>query len=83
MPKKSKSNFKVVARNKDATILQSQSGKKLKLETPTGKFKRYGREIKKGCDKNGVTLTQAQISYRAGYRSALGEQAKIYNKIHK
>jgi hypothetical protein len=83
MPKKSKSNFKVVARNKDATILKTESGKKIKLETPTGKFKRYGREIKKGCDKNGERLTQSQISYRAGYRSALGEQARIYKKTNK
>lgn len=78
-----KSKFKVIAKNKDATILKTESGKKIKLETPTGKFKRYGREINKGCNSDGERLTQAEISYRAGYRSALGEQAKIYNKLNK
>ena len=84
-----KKNFKrrakltVVQKNKDATICKTKNGKKVVLMTPTGKFKRYGRELNSGVNsRTGKKLNDCAAGYRMGYRGALGEQAKIYNKKH-
>ena len=71
----------VLQKNKDATICQTSSGKKVVLMTPSGKVKKYGRELNSGThSRTGEKLNDCAAGYRMGYRAALGEQAKIYNK---
>ena len=73
--------LKVVKKTKEATVCETQKGKKVTFLTPSGKMKRYDREIKSGKNsRTGEKLNDVAIGYRMGYRSALGEQAKIYNK---
>ena len=73
--------LKVIKKTKEATVCESKNGKKVTLLTPSGKMKRYDREIKSGRNsRTGEKLNDVAIGYRMGYRSALGEQAKIYNK---
>lgn len=76
--------WKVRSKNKDAVILESRKGNKRVLYTPSGKCKRYKRQLERSVDGNGVVLNDVQIGFRMGYRAALGEQAKIYKaKIFK
>lgn len=75
--------LKVVRKNKGSTVCETKGGKKVVLLTPSGKFKRYGRELSAGRNsRTGEKLSNAAAGYRMGYRDALGEQAKIYNKKH-
>lgn len=74
----------VVKKTKEATVLQTERGKKVVLLTPSGKCKRYERELKSGVNsRTGEILSDGAKGYRMGYRAALGEQAKIYNKKKK
>lgn len=77
--------FSVVKKTKEATVLKSsKTGKQFALLTPSGKCKRYEREIASGRNsRTGEKLNDVAVGYRMGYRSALGEQAKIYNKKNK
>ena len=71
----------VVEKNKDATICRTASGKKVVLMTPSGKCKRYDRELRSGVNsRTGEKLNDAAAGYRMGYRAALGEQASIWKK---
>ena len=74
-------NLNVVKKTKEATVCKTRSGKKVVLLTPSGKCKRYDRELKSGVNsRTGEILNDCAAGYRMGYRAALGEQAKIYNK---
>ena len=76
-----RSKLTVVQKNKDATICSTSTGKKVVLMTPSGKCKRYDRELRSGTNsRTGEKLNDCAAGYRMGYRAALGEQAKIYNK---
>ncbi len=71
----------VVKKTKEATVCETQNGKKVVLLTPSGKCKRYDRELKSGVNsRTGEILNDCAAGYRMGYRAALGEQAKIYKK---
>ena len=71
----------VVKRTKEATVCSTKNGKKVTFLTPSGKVKRYGRELQSGKNsRTGEKLNDCAAGYRMGYRAALGEQAKIYNK---
>lgn len=73
--------MKVLKKSKDATVCESSSGKKIVLLTPSGKFKRYGRELSSGRNsRTGECLNDCAAGYRMGYRAALGEQADIFKK---
>ena len=73
--------FEVVKRTKESTVLRGKNGKQFALLTPSGKMKRYQREIKSGRNsRTGEPLSDVAVGYRMGYRSALGEQASIYKK---
>ena len=73
--------FEVVKRTKESTVLKGRNGKQFALLTPSGKCKRYQREIKSGVNsRTGKPLNDVAVGYRMGYRSALGEQASIYKK---
>lgn len=73
----------VKQKTKDATICETKNGKKVVLMTPSGKVKRYGRELNSGFNsRTGEQLSDVAAGYRMGYRAALGEQAKIYKKKH-
>lgn len=75
--------LEVVRSGKDATICKTANGKKVVLMTPSGKCKRYEREIRSGRNsRTGEPLNDVAVGYRMGYRAALGEQAKIYKKKH-
>ena len=79
-----KEKWHVHKKTKDATIFETSSGKKVARLTPSGKMKRYDRELKSGKNsRTGEKLTDVQAGYRIGYRAALGEQASIYNKKKK
>lgn len=74
----------VLKRTKEATIFVTGSGKTYARLTPSGKFKRYDREIKSGVNsRTGKPLNDVAVGYRMGYRAALGEQAKIYQRRKK
>lgn len=76
--------FNVVKRTKEAVVCSTPTGKTVALLTPSGKFKRYGRELSAGVNsRTGEKLNDCAAGYRMGYRAALGEQAKIYNKKNK
>lgn len=76
-----KRKLTVVKRTKDATVCKTPQGKQIELLTPTGKFKRYGSELKSGANiRTGEALNDCAAGYRMGYRAALGEQAKIYKR---
>ena len=71
----------VVQKTKEATVLQTERGKKVVLLTPSGKCKRYERELKSGKNsRTGEVLSEGAKGYRMGYRAALGEQAKILKR---
>jgi len=73
----------VEKKTKDATICRTSDGKKVVLMTPTGKCKRYGRELESGKNsRTGEPLNDCAAGYRMGYRAALGEQARIHNKLN-
>jgi len=77
------SKLTVEKKDKYATICRDKKGRKVVLLTPSGKVKRYGRELNSGINsETKKPLTAKEIGYRKGYRSALGEQAKIFNKKH-
>lgn len=81
---KKKNKMIVIEKTKDATILQSSKGKKFALLTPSGRFKKYGEELKmKANSTTGEVLSDCAAGYRMGYRAALGEQAKIYKRYNK
>ena len=40
----------VVKKTKEATVCQTESGKKVVLLTPSGRCKRYARELKSGVN---------------------------------
>lgn len=74
--------LKVIKKTKESTVCETSSGKKVVLLTPSGRFKRYDRELKSNKNsRTGEVLTPVQAGYRMGYRAALGEQAKIHNKM--
>ena len=74
----------VVKKTKDATICRTIRGSKIVLMTPTGKCKRYKRELKnKRNSRTGQPLNDCAAGYRMGYRAALGEQAKIWKRKNK
>lgn len=76
-----RSKLTIIEKNKDATICETSNGKRLVFMTPSGKCKRYGRELNSGVNsRTGEKLNDCAAGYRMGYRAALGEQAKIYNK---
>lgn len=83
--------FSVLKKDKLSTTVKSEkTGKKFTLLTPKGKMEKYKRELTEnkkytndGNLKSDAPLTDAEKAYRMGYRSALGEQAKIYNKKNK
>lgn len=71
----------VVQKTKDATVCKTKNGKKVVFLTPSGRCKRYDRELKTGVNsRTGEVLSDCAAGYRMGYRAALGEQAKIFNK---
>ena len=71
----------VVKKTKEATVCQTESGKKVVLLTPSGRCKRYARELKSGVNsRTGEILSDGAKGYRMGYRVALGEQAKIFKR---
>ena len=73
--------LKVLFKTKESTVCQTSKGKKVTLLTPSGKMKRYDRELKSGKNsRTGEPLNDCAAGYRMGYRAALGEQSKIYNK---
>lgn len=75
-----KNRWTLVHKNKDARIYETANGKKVTKLTPTGKVKRYGRELDSGFNsRTGEKLNPCAAGYRMGYRAALGEQAAIYN----
>ena len=77
------SKLKVVKKTKGATICETKNGKKVTLLTPSGKNERYKHELNRGVNnRTGEVLSDCAAGYRMGYRAALGEQAKIYNKKH-
>ena len=77
----SKRKLSVIKKTKEATVCQTSDGKKVTLLTPSGKVKRYGRELNTGVNnRTGEVLSDCAAGYRMGYRAAFGEQAKIYNK---
>lgn len=77
-------NLKVVKKTKDSTICETNSGNKVVFLTPSGKFKRYGRELSSGCNsRTGEQLNDCAAGYRMGYRAALGEQASIFKNKKK
>lgn len=77
--------------NKKQIIVETKSGKKVRLLTPDQKGAKAAVELKKGVkltnfgqvkrDENGhpIKLTKAQRSYRAGYLNARSDNAKAYN----
>lgn len=78
-----KKKLRVVKKTKEATVCQTEGGKKVTFLTPSGKMKRYDRELKSGFNsRTGEKLNSCAAGYRMGYRAALGEQAAIYNKKH-
>lgn len=78
------SKLTVVKVTKGATVCKTKNGKKVTLLTPTGRNKRYKRELKSGYNsRTGEKLSPAAKAYRMGYRTALGEQAAIYKKKQK
>ena len=73
--------LKVLKKTKEATVCKTANGKTVALLTPSGKFKRYGRELNSGYNsRSGEKLSDYAAGYRMGYRAALGEQSKIYKK---
>ena len=71
----------VVKKTKEATVFRTDTGKEYARLTPSGKFKRYDREIKSGVNsRTGEALNDVAVGYRMGYRAALGEQAAIYKR---
>ena len=75
---------KVVKRNKESIVYRRKDGTEYARLTPSGKFKRYDRELRSGRNsRTGAPLNSAAAGYRMGYRAALGEQAAIYNSINK
>lgn len=71
----------VVKKTKEATVCQTENGKKIVLLTPSGKCKRYERELRSGVNsRTGEVLSDGAKGYRMGYRAALGEQAKIFQR---
>ena len=80
-----KRKLRVIKKTKGATICETASGKKVVFLTPTGKVKRYERELKSGFNsRTGEKLNDCAAGYRMGYRAALGEQAAIHkNKKRK
>ena len=76
-----KSKLIVVKKTKESTVCRTEDGKKVVLLTPSGRGKRYGRELNTGYNnRTGEKLNDVAAGYRMGYRAALAEQAKIYNK---
>ena len=74
-----KRKLRVIKKTKGATICATASGKKVTFLTPTGKVKRYERELNSGFNsRTGERLNDCAAGYRMGYRAALGEQAAIY-----
>ena len=75
-------NLTVVKKTKEATVCRTDNGKTVTFLTPSGRCKRYGREISAGKNsRTGELLNDCAIGYRMGYRACLGEQAKIYNNL--
>ena len=73
--------LQIIKKTSEATVCKTSNGKKVTLLTPSGKFKRYGRELANGYNsRTGEVLNDCAAGYRMGYRAALGEQSKIYNK---
>ena len=76
-----KKKLTVVKKTKGAIVCQTASGKQVTFLTPSGKVKRYGRELSSGKNsRTGEPLNACAAGYRMGYRAALGEQAAIYKK---
>lgn len=72
-------NLTVVNITKGATVCKTKNGKKVTLLTPTGRNKRYKRELKSGFNsRTGEKLSPAAKAYRMGYRTALGETAAVH-----
>lgn len=75
---------KFVKRTKDSVVYQRKDGTTYARLTPTGKCKRYDRELRAGRNsRTGEPLNDAAAGYRMGYRAALGEQAAIYRARNK
>lgn len=79
-----KRHWTTVEKHKFVTTIVDEKGNCKKLFTPSGKCANYGAELAKGVHnvgkKKGKSLTDCEAGYRMGYRVALAEQAKIYNK---
>lgn len=72
--------WRLIKKTKESNVFETQSGKKIVKLTPSGKVKRYGRELNSGVNsRTGKKLNPCAAGYRMGYRAALGEQAAIYN----
>ena len=79
-----KGKSKIIQKTKDSILYESSKGKRYVRLTPSGKCKRYDREIKSGVNsRTKEPLNDVAVGYRMGYRAALGEQAKIYKSKNK
>ncbi len=84
MARSNKGSWFTKHKMRDATVIENtKTGRQKTLLTPTGRFNRYGVELECGANAHtGELLTEGQKGYRAGYRAALAEQAKIFKKKH-
>lgn len=74
----------VVEKTKYSTVCETKNGKRVTFLTPSGKMKRYEQELKNGVNiHTGEPLNDCAAGYRMGYRAALGEQSRIFNKKNK
>ena len=71
----------VTYKDKYKTVCETKKGKEVTFYTPSGKCDRYKSELDSGTNMfTGEVLNDCAVGYRMGYRAALGEQARIYNK---
>ena len=61
----------------------TKTGKKVVLLNPAEKGTRYARQLKKGLDHTGKTLSDTQRAYRSGYLDARTDSAKAFNAKNK
>ena len=67
-----------------AKIVNSKSGKKIVLRTPSEKGKRYARQLKNGVvQETNKKLTPTDKAFRIGYLTSRSDNAKAYKSNQK
>lgn len=61
-----------------ATRITTKSGKTVALLNPSEKSRKYASDLHKKCDRDGVVLSDTQLSYRSGYLKAREDSGRAY-----